>query len=474
VKEDPGNWSFYIPGQFPDGVVSATASSKYTVVLTLSKGYNSSFFTDSLLTDLIPLPSTAWNRSTAGGPGVDYSKPANARAIFDFLNGQSKKQQTFASSSLWQVVDGPFRLKSFNPATGGYTLVPNAKYSGPNPAKISELSFESFTSSAAEFNQLRSGTLTVGDLDLTQLPEISTLSAVGYNVYGLPPAGALDPLFLNFQDTTDNFDKVIAQLYVRQALQHLINQPGLIKSKGVYNGAAAEQYTTVGANSPYAPSFGSKAPYPYDPKTATKLLTDHGWEVVPSGKTTCLRPGATATECGVGIPKGQDISFALISANSPSAVSAQDLAFVSAARALGVRIDVQSKTPSYMYQNYSNVSAPANKNKWGMGDVGQITLGGLYPTAATLFSQQAVLNVGTYNSAAATKLFDETVYGSNPRALSAESTFVGENLPSLFMPNADIVRVWKKSLSGTQDSFSSLTQSDYGDVYTPEFWYYTK
>ena len=56
---------------------------------------------------------------------------------------------------------------------------------------------------------------------------------------------------------------------------------------GVYNGAAAESYSPVGARSPYAPSFGSSAPYPFSVDSATKLLESHGWNVVPNGKTTC-------------------------------------------------------------------------------------------------------------------------------------------------------------------------------------------
>ena len=63
---------------------------------------------------------------------------------------------SWASTPLWSIVNGPFRLQSFNP-DGKLTFVPNKSYSGPVKATLSEFEEVPFTTEAAEYNVLRSG-----------------------------------------------------------------------------------------------------------------------------------------------------------------------------------------------------------------------------------------------------------------------------------------------------------------------------
>jgi len=58
-----------------------------------------------------------------------------------------------------------------------------------------------------------------------------------------------------------------------------------------------------------ATSQESSNPFPYSVANAKKLLTSHGWKVVPSGVTTCVKPGTGAGECGAGITNGEGLSF---------------------------------------------------------------------------------------------------------------------------------------------------------------------
>ncbi|WP_166660207.1 ABC transporter substrate-binding protein [Paenarthrobacter nitroguajacolicus] len=469
LQESAANWSYYTPGQFPDDLVSAKATSKDTVTLVLSNAYNPSFLTNSVLSRVVPLPSTSWNKSSDGGTALDYSNPENAKAIYDYLNTSSQDQKTFATNPLWQVVNGPFRLKTFDASTGAFTVVPNKEYTGPSPAKLDAIEFRAFTSSSAVFNQYRSGDLTLGQLDSANLSQVPALEAAGYHAYGLPKSGAVNSLFLNYKNTTNNFDKIIAQPYMRQALQHLIDQEGYVKSKGIYNGAAVPLYSTVSPDSPYAPTIGSKAPYPYSVDDAKKLLTEHGWDVVEQGKTTCVRPGTAPDQCGAGIPLGQDISFNLFYANSPATIGARNAAFVSEAKKVGINIEATAKATNFMYENYDNNFAPQNADAWAMQDAGPINLGG-YPTAGLVFSTKGAFNGGSYSNETADKLMDESVFGTDPNALSKEATFLAQDLPVLFMPSPSGIVMWKKELSGNPDAFANVTQG----VLTPEFWYYTK
>ncbi|MCX5166566.1 ABC transporter substrate-binding protein [Streptomyces antibioticus] len=464
LKESPANWSFYTPDQFPDGV-TARATAADTLTLTLETAYNESYLL-SMLTLLYVMPSEEWNIARTGGPHLDYTEPKNAKAIYAYLTEQSESQSTFASNPLWQVVNGPYRLKSFDPTTGSYSLAPNASYSGPGEARLDQVDFKSFTSGAAVLNQFKAGSLTVGTLDSSFITQIDALKRKGYHVYGAPAPVRFDPLVLNFENTSGNFDKVIAQPYVRQALQHLIDQQGYIKSRGVHNGAASPNYSTGGSGSPYPPRFGDKAPYPYDPAAARKLLTDNGWTVAPGGSTVCEHPGTGAGECGAGIPRGQTIDFTLASANTPAYVGARDTAFASEAKKLGIKITIVTKSLNYLYTNYGNSFAPANKDKWATEDYGPLYLAAGYPSSNTVFNGDGSFNLGGYRNTEADRLINASTFGADPKVLSDEVTLLSKDLPVLFFPTPHTLVVWKKSLSGPPSSFNALLSF----LYTPELW----
>lgn len=466
LAESPANWSFYTPGQFPDGV-TAEAAAPDTLTLKLETAYNPSYLL-SMLTLLYVMPSAEWNIARTGGPHLDYKQPKHAKAIYKYLTKESESQSTFASNPLWKVVNGPYLLKSFDPTTGSFSLTPNTAYSGPGESRLDQIDFKAFTSAAAVLNQFKAGNLTVGTLDSSFVTQIAGLKAKGYNVYGAPAPARLDSLVINFKNTVNNFDKIITQRYARQALQRLIDQQGYITSRGVYNGAGSPNYSTAGHGSPYPPAFGDRPPYPYDPAAAGKLLTDNGWKVTPNGSTTCERPGTGPGQCGAGIPRGQTISFTLASANAPAFVGARDVAFASAAKKLGIDVKIVTKSLNYMYANYGNTYAPATKNEWAMQDYGPLYLAAGYPSSNTVLNTEGSFNLGSYRNAAIDKLIDASTFGSDEKSLSAEVNGLAEDLPVLFLPTPHTLVVWKNTLSGPQSSFNALISF----LYTPELWYF--
>lgn len=468
VKENPSNSGNYSPGYFPDNVKTATATSQYTVTLTLDKSYNPTWFFLDQLGLIVPLPSHAWAKASASGPTLDYTNPANAKKIYDFLNAQSQKPATFATNPLWQVVDGPYHLTAFNSATDANTLTANQSYTGPQKPRITTVNEVAFTSTAAEFNQLRSGTLTMGGVDFSDLPQVPALKRSGYNVWGYPDFGFYYMDF-NFADKTGDFDKIIGQLYIRQALAHLVDQEGYIR--GFLHGAGAPDYGPIPAVpvSPYAPANALANPYPYSIAAAKQLLTSHGWNVVPNGQTTCAKPGTGSGECGAGIPSGTPISFNLIYTNSPPVNQEESVAFASAAKQVGINIQTVSKTFNYILQNYNNPSAPANESKWAMTNFGGFT-NSYYPTTNTVFNTGGSYNLGSYSNPTADQLIHNSVYGGDPSAVKKEASFLTANLPGLFLPNADLITAWQNKVSGSTNSFAALSQ--YG--FFPEYWYLVK
>jgi peptide/nickel transport system substrate-binding protein len=470
VKESAANYGNFSAGFFPENVASAVATGKYTLQINFTKAYNPGYLYYDQLLLLTPLPSTAWNIDAVGGKPVDFTKPAGAKKIFDFLTAQSKKLATYANNPLWQVVDGPFKLTAFNPSTDANTMVPNPSFSG-HKASISKFQQVAFTSDDAEYSALRSGQLTFGLVPSSDYPQIPTLKKSGFNVFGNDDEG-WDYLVFNFKDKTNSWDKIIGQLYVRQALAHLVDTQGYIS--GIFHGDAQFADGPVPAipASPFVPSNALKAVYPYDPNATKAIFKAHGWQLVGSGSSavqTCQKPGTAAGDCGAGIPKGAKMAFTLVYNNGSPPITLEDTAFASAGRSAGVQVALTGKSFNFILQNYYNVAAPANINKWNAEDFGGFS-NNIYATTNTIFNTAGTFNIGSYHSATADSLINNSVFGANSSAVKAEAAYMAENLPALFQPNAFHVYAWKTNLSGPQASFWEVPEFSLN----PEEWYFTK
>ncbi len=478
VKESAANWGQYTPGLMPDNVKSISTSGKYDVIMHLTQPYNPGFFLNNNLQDtnnVYPLPSTSWNIAAPGGPHLDYTNPANAKKIYDFLAKGGGSVSTFASNPLWKVVSGPFKLKSFNPTNSSYVLVPNPSYGGSPKPIMSSVSTQTYTGFTSELNAVKSGSLDVMvGFDPSQLAQVPSLKQQGIAVFGGPGWGWFGGQ-INFKDTTNHFDKVISQLYVRQAIDHLIDQPAIIK--GVYKGAAVEAYgpTPSAPLSPYAPADAATPPYKFDPSAAVSLLKSHGWKVVPGGTTTCAKPGTGSGECGAGIPAGTPISF--VWANVPESVSStgalESEAIASQAKkSAGIVIKLQTKTFNFLTENYNNANPAAAKytNDWGVNNYGGLFMN-FYPTASGVWNEGAGFNTGSYNDPKANQLINASVHSGNADAVKTEADYFAKNPPVFFMPDYDyLVAVNIKKVAGPSKGWTSMTQQQW----FPQYWYVVK
>ena len=167
---------------------------------------------------------------------------------------------------------------------------------------------------------------------------------------------------------------------------------------------------------------------------------------------------------------GTQLAFNLIYESSPAFVGEQVTALASEAAAAGITIHLQSSNYDYIITYYDD-PVPTGKpyiDKWAMEDWGGFT-DSTYPTQLGVFNGPGAENEGDYNNPEANALINASVTSGNPAAVKAEASFLTENQPGLFQPNADMVVVWKTDISGTPASFASLTQY-YLDA---EQWYFT-
>ena len=478
IKESPANWGQYTPGLMPDNVKSISTSGTQNVIMNLTQPYNPGFFENNNLQDtnnVFPLPSKAWNIASAGGPHLDYTNPANAKKIYDYLNKAGGAVASFASNPLWQVVSGPFKLKSFSATNSSYTLVPNAAYGGSPKPMMDQVQVNTYTGQTSELNAMKGGSLDVAELvDAADIPQIPTLKRSGISIFGGPSWGWFGGI-LNFKNTTNHFDKVIAQTYVRAALESLFDQPAIIKS--IYHGAAVPAYgpTPSAPESPYAPASATTPPYPYSPSHAVSLLKSHGWKVVPGGQTTCAKPGSAANECGAGIPAGTPLK--IVWANqpqsaAPAAVLASEAFASEAQAAAGVNIQLQTKTFNFLTSNYNDANPAAAKytNDWGVNNYGGLFTN-FYPTSSGVWNEGAGFNTGGYSDPTANKLIDASVHSASSGAVKTEADYFAKQLPVLFGPDQDnLSAVNIKQVGGQQNGWLAMSQQSY----YPNFWYRIK
>jgi peptide/nickel transport system substrate-binding protein len=463
LKANESEWADYTPGQFPDNVTSIKVVSPYELVMKLNKSYAPNFFTGNELSQITPIPQHVWDKTSATGKVGNYDETAaGARAVMAFLQAQSKDIKTYATNPLWQTVDGPWKLSGYT-LTGKVTFTPNKAYSGPAKPKVSEFVEVPFTSADAEYDALRAGDLTVGDIPPNDYSTIPAIKALGYNVAPWEVYG-FNSIFINFNNPVDK--PVFGQLYIRQALQYLIDQQ--LQISKVFGGYAQPDYGMV-VNGPASEEGAEPDAYPYSPAKAKALLTAHGWDVRPGGQTTCAHPGTGATECGAGIKAGFPLTFNLLIYSGDLQQQIAMTSYKTVAATVGIDIKLVNNVNVF-------AAAPActpNQSdcSWQLADWG----GGVYtppngyPVEAGYTDCGGNNNHENYCDPAQDKLDATAAAGGATMAdYNTWEKFISLQLPMLWQPNADFeVLAVKNNLVGPIPANTTLS------VF-PESWYFTK
>jgi peptide/nickel transport system substrate-binding protein len=463
------NYLAYSIGSIPDDITSMSfpASTPYQFSLTFNKAYSHLYVLYDQLSQITPIPHSAWDRTSAAGPAGNYdTTKAGATAVYNFLNSQSKDESSYASNPLWKTVDGPWLVQSFSPETGAISYVPNKSYTGPGKPQIGRFEEVPFTSTTAEFDALRSGELDYGYLPSEDLSQKSYFTSHDYTVVKWPDFG-FNAFFLNFTNPT--VGPIFKQLYVRQAMQDLINQNQI--SKDVYHGQAFPTYgpVPITPKSTYLSQALLKNPYPYSVSNAKKLLSSHGWSIHVDGIDTCIKPGTGSGECGVGISKGEALNFTeeVGSGSAPFTAEVEDMQ--SSWSQAGIHVNLKQESEA---QIYSSLGTCQNGNagcKWEMANGGEPGGTGTYspeylPTPGPWFATNGANNVQGYSNPELDALVAKTYVNSSTAAIRAASAYTGKQLPALWQPDYPYqLSVISKKLHGAipQDPNLNLYPQDW-------------
>jgi peptide/nickel transport system substrate-binding protein len=459
----------YVPGEFPFNVVSASfpASDPYSFSMTFNRRYNPAWLLGNELDQLIPLPQHVWDRRSLTGPVGNYDLTAGgARAVYAFLTQQSKQGSTYVTSPLWRVVDGPWRLASYDPSTGRSAFVPNPKYSGPDHPKLARFEEIPFTSSSSEFQALLAGQVDYGYLPPPDVGAQSQLAAKGYSLHAWPYFGVNYAIY-NYSNPTAG--PLFAQQYIRSAIQHLVNQQLIIKH--VYHGYATATYGPVPTAGGYATKADQTNPYPFSVAAAISLLRQHGWNIVPNGIDTCVSPGTGAAQCGLGIPRGTKLSLQLQYATGFIEVTTTVSELQSAFGAAGFQLRLRPYPNPTIYTNIGQECPKSPTCPWNMA---YYYPGGWYwgmpsvlPTGDVPFTT-AGASVPGWNNPALAPLALLPAHGTGLSGLSTYENVLNRLAPVMWLPTPPT------QLSEISGHLHGVLPQDPGLTISPQDWYLTK
>ena len=418
VPQDFGSYN-----GFPANTTNIKVVSPTELQLTMDKPYSVTWFLYNELSQVSPMPA-AWDRSGSGPSRCDTTV-SDCAAVYKYLAAQAKDQSAYATSPLWSVVDGPWKLDSFN-ADGHISFVPNKSYSGPVKPKLAKFVEVPFTTDSAEYDVLRSPNsstkIDVGYLPTQDAPAKPAHAAVGPNPvsgYTMSPlyAWGINYYVLNYQSSDSDHGAVFKQLYFREAMAYEMNQSAVIS--GPLRGYGVPTVGPVGSTpaSKWLSATGKKGdPFPYNPAKAKTLLTSHGWKVVPNGTTTCVKPGTASDECGAGITAGTPLTFNYVYASGVSWVQSEVTELQSNAASLGIKLTLIPKpVADVISQTVGNCVVNKSPCNWDMGNwgAGWSFSPNYLPTGDTLFECGALANSGGYCDKPNDSLIQQTLTNSS-------------------------------------------------------------
>jgi peptide/nickel transport system substrate-binding protein len=473
---EPADYGAYTG--FPANMTSIKVVSPTEIQMTMSKAYSPTWVLYNDLSQIVPMP-TAWDQ-TASGPSHCETTVSDCGAVYTYLNKQAEDVTGYATSPIWGIVDGPWRLSAFN-ADGHISFVPNKSYSGPVKPKLSVFEEVPFTTDASEYDVLRSPSSST-KIDIGYLPDQDAPAKPANATVGSNPLSGytLDPLYpwgidyyaLNYQSSDGDHGAIFKQLYFRQALQYEMNQSALIS--GPLRGYGA---LTVGpvAATPATKWLSSKGragdPYPYNPTKAKDLLASHGWNVVSNGTTTCVKPGTAADECGAGITAGTALSFNFLYLTGTAWVQQEMTQLQSNASSIGIKLNLEPKTLGDVLSvaggNCVVVKAPCNWDmaNWGFG---WSFSPDYLPSGDQLFECGAVANSGGYCDKTNDSLIEQTLTNDNLSLFYKWQDYLAPQLPVMYQPNAAY------TLTEVANNLKGYFPQSPTLSLTPEDWYFVK
>ncbi len=419
-------------GGTPSRWRSVKARGSDTVVITLNQPSNPQWFLHNGLGQIEVVPRSVW----------DLHK--NTTRELQFIQSVANKP----AAPYYQVVDGPFKFSASASKTNNqyWTFVPNPRYDG-HRASISKLVYMYEASPASVFGGLKTGSLTVGYLppslwnsrnQLTQ-DVMAIQYPFGFN-YLLPNLSSKAP---------GGSGQLFSQLYIRQAFQMGIDQPGIIRV--LYHEGVVE-YSPI-PSKPTTAFFDARLHnhYPFDPAAGKKLLESHGWKPVH----------------GIMTRGNQKLQFTADYVSGSNTVAHEMELIKNDLAQEGIIVNLVSQP----FNTLIATATPQGASHWQLVNWGQgwTYVPDYFPTGGGLFSTNAAANYGSYSSQVMNHLVQETYQPGTPQQIqsrmNAYQHYAATNLPVIWLPWIPTFAEHASYLQGINTHFNPVT-----DVESPNYW----
>ena len=378
-KVEKDNFGGYVPGYIPDNVASVKAHRLHDQVqFNLTKAYNHNWFLYNELPTITPMPD-AWDR-TASGPSDCAKDASDCAAVYNYLIAQNRDLSTYATSPVWAVVDGPWKLSAFN-SDGALTMVQNPTYSGPSPRARPRRSRSSrrCRSPPTPPSTTCSSRAPARSRWAISRPRTSpgtrpTSTTAGPNPlspdYNAGPVGHLLGVTTSRSTSTtrpsgrSSSSSTSGRRCSPRSTPHAI-------IKNVFHGYAYQTTNgvpTCRSSSLLAPGLANDQ-FPFSISKAKSLLTANGWDV-NTDPGTCVKPGTGAGECGAGITQGEKLSFSLKYASGTAFLTTEFHALQSDAGLAGIQLNLSEQAGQEITANDSRArrpSRPRAPGRWATG-----------------------------------------------------------------------------------------------------------
>jgi peptide/nickel transport system substrate-binding protein len=474
-KADKANWGDYTPGYFPDNITSYKVVNPTTFQFTTDKAYNHTWFLFNELSQITPMPK-AWDR-TAKGPSNCTTTVSDCNAVYSYLNSAATNVATYASSPIWSVVDGPWKIKNMT-SDGHVSLVPNKAYSGSPKPRLAQFNELPFTDEAAEYNVLRSGgsgsqRLDVGYIPMEDVPPRPSDKAVGTNPvpnYTLAPWQSWSINYFSYNEGNPTVGPIFQQLYFRQAMQYLENQASILQGPARNYGALTTGMVPSYPNNSFeSPQEKAGDPFPFNPSKASQLLSSHGWKIVPGGVSTCQNPKL----CGPGIKQGQPLQFNEIYANGLVWLDEAVKQLQSNAGKLGIKLTIQAQSFDQVVKTAGpncKVVPGASCSAWQIANWGGgwVYVPDFYPSGETLTYTGATANNPVYYNKTNDKMVQQSLTDQTNNSLYKWEASAQMQLPFSWQPDVPY------QLTEVAKNLKGVTPQNVMLDINPENWYFTK
>jgi peptide/nickel transport system substrate-binding protein len=282
------------------------------------------------------------------------------------------------------------------------------------------------------------------------------------SAYTLTPDYQFGIRYLRLNYDSPTAGPAFNQLYVRKALQELVDQQGIITSVGRGYGYPTSGIVPSQPLNPWLPSNqtvnSGQGPYPFSVAGATSLLTANGWRQV-GGVLTCTG------KCGAGVPAGTKLSL-ILDYPAGAAYLGQEAAILKSDFAqAGVRLNLVPQ-PGAAIAGEPACKPAQRACDWdvAMGSW-NFTGPGFEPAGGPLPAAGASSSAGGYPDPEEAALIGMTYTSDSLVVFQAYAQYTANDLPFIWMPDFYPVQA-------TSAKLANAGSSPIGPL-LPEYWYFT-